>query len=104
MANDSRNNDMEALRALLGLGLMGAMLGNDNGVKMEHPFIQAMKQEKERQTASGKRSINPQQSKPTAIEGAKAAKELYDSYVTVGFTQDQAFELLKTALSTGMRK
>lgn len=103
MAN-MKNDNMDALGALLSLGLMGAMLGSDGGDKMEHPFIQAMKQEKERQTASGKSPINPQQSKPTAIEGAKAAKELYDSYVSVGFTQDQAFELLKTALSTGIRK
>lgn len=100
MANDNRNNDMEALGALLGLGLMGAMLGNDSGNKMKHPFIQAA----EKDAKDRLQSLNPQQSKPTAIEGAKAAKELYDSYVTVGFTQDQAFELLKTALSTGMRK
>lgn len=100
MANDNRNNDMEALGAILGLGLMGAMLGNDNGVKREHPFIQAA----EKDAKDRLQSLNQQQSKPTAIEGAKAAKELYDSYVTVGFTQDQAFELLKTALSTGMRK
>lgn len=100
MANDNRNNDMEALRALLGLGLMGAMLGNDSGNKMKQPFIQAA----EKDAKDRLQSLNPQQSKPTTIEGAKAAKELYDSYVTVGFTQDQAFELLKTALSTGMRK
>lgn len=99
MAN-MKNDNMDALGALLSLGLMGAMLGSDGGDKMKHPFIQTA----EKEAKDRLQSLNPQQSKPTAIEGAKAAKELYDSYVSVGFTQDQAFELLKTALSTGIRK
>lgn len=98
MAN-MKNDNMDALGVLLSLGLMGAMLGSD-GDKMKHPFIQTA----EKEAKDRLQSLDSQQSKPTAIEGAKAAKELYDSYVKVGFTQDQAFELLKTALSTGIRK
>lgn len=33
-------------------------------------------------------------------DGAKAAKKIYDSYVEAGFTDTQAFELLKTVLTT----
>ena len=32
-------------------------------------------------------------------EGAKAAKEIYDSYVNAGFSETQSFELLKLVLS-----
>lgn len=32
-------------------------------------------------------------------DGAKAAKKIYDSYVTAGFNEVQAFELLKLVLS-----
>ena len=32
-------------------------------------------------------------------DGAKAAKEIYDSYVKAGFNEVQAFELLKLVLS-----
>lgn len=39
------------------------------------------------------------QQKTTHAEGAKAAKELYDSYVNAGFNEVQAFELLKLVLS-----
>lgn len=38
--------------------------------------------------------------KPSHQEGAKAAKKIYDSYVEAGFTDTQAFELLKTVLTT----
>ena len=38
--------------------------------------------------------------KPSYQEGAKAAKKIYDSYVEAGFTDTQAFELLKTVLTT----
>lgn len=49
-------------------------------------------------TASGRSAVNQQ--KPSHQEGAKAAKEIYDSYIAVGFTEAQAFELLKTVLTT----
>lgn len=51
--------------------------------------------------ASGMKKPNPDAvKKPTHQEGAKAAKEIYDSYVAVGFTETQAFELLKAVLTT----
>lgn len=39
-----------------------------------------------------KRNIVPE-------EGAQAAKKIYDSYVSAGFNEVQAFELLKLVLS-----
>lgn len=52
--------------------------------------------------APGMKKPNPDAGtkKPSHQEGAKAAKEIYDSYVAVGFTETQAFELLKTVLTT----
>ena len=43
-------------------------------------------------TASPKKDTTPD-------EGAKAAKEIYDSYVNAGFSETQSFELLKLVLS-----
>lgn len=40
----------------------------------------------------------PKQNTPPE-DGAKAAKEIYDSYVKAGFNEIQAFELLKLVLS-----
>ena len=40
----------------------------------------------------------PKQNTPPE-DGAKAAKEIYDSYVKAGFNEVQAFELLKLVLS-----
>lgn len=40
----------------------------------------------------------PKQNTPPE-DGAKAAKKIYDSYVSVGFNEVQAFELLKLVLS-----
>ena len=51
--------------------------------------------------APGMKKPNPDTvKKPSHQEGAKAAKEIYDSYVAVGFSESQAFELLKTVLTT----
>lgn len=56
-------------------------------------------------TASDKSPIHTpgrqeqQQRKATPAEGAKAAKEIYNSYVTAGFNEVQAFELLKLVLN-----
>lgn len=52
--------------------------------------------------APGMKKPNPDAvpKKPTHQEGAKAAKELYDSYIAVGFSEAQSFELLKTVLTT----
>lgn len=52
--------------------------------------------------APGMKKPNPdaRAKKPSHQEGAKAAKKIYDSYVEAGFTDTQAFELLKTVLTT----
>lgn len=64
----------------------------------------AVKQGIHQSMAGGTKRPNPnmaaQQKKTTPEEGAKAAKELYDSYVNAGFNEVQAFELLKTVLTT----
>lgn len=36
---------------------------------------------------------------PTSEAGAKAAKKIYDAFVLAGFSQDQAFELLKLVMA-----
>lgn len=64
----------------------------------------AVKQGIHQSMAGGTKRPNPNtaapQKKTTPEEGAKAAKEIYDSYVAAGFTDTQAFELLKTVLTT----
>lgn len=52
--------------------------------------------------ASGMKKPNPDAETEKILhqKGAKAAKEIYDSYVEAGFTDTQAFELLKTVLTT----
>jgi hypothetical protein len=51
-----------------------------------------------------KRSVPPKRPEPMtqnqSIEkGAEAAKKIYDSYLKVGFTEPQAFDLLKCVLT-----
>lgn len=85
---------MDALGALVGLGILGSVLdgvGDAEAIK--------------RMTASGRSPIHTpgqqeqHQKKTTPAAGAKAAKETYDSYLAAGFNEVQAFELLKTALA-----
>lgn len=85
---------MDALGALVGLGILGSVLdgvGDAEAIK--------------RMTASGRSSIHTpgqqeqHQRKTTPAEGARAAKEIYDSYVAAGFNKVQAFELLKAVLT-----
>lgn len=83
---------MGALDALIGLGILGASL---NGVGDADAV--------RRMITSGRIPIpTPGQppKKTTPAEGAKAAKEIYDSYVAAGFSEVQAFELLKAVLIT----
>ena len=42
--------------------------------------------------------VAPKQDVPPE-DGATAAKKIYDSYIAAGFSNDQAFELLKLVLS-----
>lgn len=88
----ARNDGMDALSTLLSLGVLGSMLdsgGDADAVR--------------RMTASGKSPIptpGQQPKKTTPAEGARLAKEVYDSYVEAGFNEVQAFELLKAVLTT----
>jgi hypothetical protein len=48
----------------------------------------------------GMKKPNPETPKKTPIQDiVKSQKEIYDSYVAAGFSEEQAFELLKTVLS-----
>lgn len=87
----AKNDGMDALGALVGLGVLGSIL---DGVTDADTV--------RRMTASGRSSFpapEQQQRKATPAEGAKAAKEIYDSYVAAGFNEVQAFELLKAVLT-----
>ncbi len=79
----ARNNGLDAL---IGLGILGAMMDSDPAKGID--------------TDDAKRRFNERYGKKTTpTDGAKAAKELYDAYVEVGFNEVQAFELLKLVLS-----
>lgn len=72
----ARNDGMDALSALISLGILGQMTPEQKNVNV----------------SGGIR-------KPSHQEGANAAKAIYDSYVEAGFNEVQAFELLKLVLS-----
>lgn len=72
----ARNDGMDALSALIGLGILGQMTPEQKNVNV----------------SGGTRKLSYQ-------EGANAAKAIYDSYVEAGFNEVQAFELLKLVLS-----
>jgi len=91
MSNDNKNDAVDTLASLLGLGVLGAMV-EDSSKNREQGFLHA--------TQNVKQQLNP---KPLPIDGAKAAKEVYDAYVQVGFTEAQAFELLTTVLANRER-
>ena len=86
------NKDMDALGALLGLGIMGAIL--DSNEKGTPDIGDVLKKAKQGQP-------NPFNADPAAMakKSASTAKQLYDAYVDVGFTQAQAFELVKGILT-----
>lgn len=76
----------DGLDALIGLGILGAMMDSDPVKGVD--------------TDAAKRHFNEKYGrKTTPADGAKAAKELYDAYVEVGFNEVQAFELLTLVLS-----
>ena len=88
----AKNDGMDALGALVGLGVLGSILEGVSDADMVRKV-----------TASG-RSPSPAQEQQqrkatTPAEGAKTAKEIYDSYVAAGFNEVQAFELLKAVLT-----
>ena len=62
----------------------------------------AVKQGISQSMAGGAKSPNPNTppQRTTPADGAKAAREIFDSYVAAGFNEVQAFELLKLVLTT----
>ena len=90
----AKNDGMDALSALLGLGILGAMVDDTKDVP---PFVREMQRAK----AAGNSKVEQPQpkQKPTPTDGAKVAKEMYDAYVQAGFTEAQAFDLLKCLLT-----
>lgn len=62
----------------------------------------AVKQGISQSMAGGAKRPNPNTppQRTTLADGAKAAREIFDSYVAAGFNEVQAFELLKLVLTT----
>lgn len=62
----------------------------------------AVKQGISQSMAGGAKRPNPNTppQRTTPADGAKAAREIFDSYVAAGFNEGQAFELLKLVLTT----
>ena len=89
----AKNDGMDTLGALVGLGVLGSIL---ESVTADADTVKRM-------TASGRSPFpTPEQQQrkaTTPAEGAKAAKEIYDSYIAAGFNEVQAFELLKAVLT-----
>lgn len=69
--------------------LFGAILASAITEGMNMASSRPMKKQ---DTVAPKQDTSPE-------DGAKAAKEIYDSYVKAGFNEVQAFELLKLVLS-----
>lgn len=81
---------MDALSALLGLGLLGAMgdASKQNERSDYNPFAEQQKAQQKVMTED-----------EILKKGAVSAWKLYHSYIDAGFESEQAFELLKLALS-----
>ena len=62
----------------------------------------AVKQGISQSMVGGAKRPNPNTppQRTTPADGAKAAREIFDSYVAAGFNEVQAFELLKLVLTT----
>ena len=62
----------------------------------------AVKQGISQSMAGGAKRPNPNTppQRTTPADGAKAAREIFDSYVAAGFNEVQAVELLKLVLTT----
>ena len=62
----------------------------------------AVKQGISQSMAGGAKRPNPNTppQRTTPADGAKAAREIFDSYVAAGVNEVQAFELLKLVLTT----
>ncbi len=90
----ARNNDMDAISALLGLGILGAM-GDVTKQSERGGYNPFAEQQKAQQKAQQKVMTEDEILK----KGAVSAWKLYHSYIDVGFESEQAFELLKLALS-----
>lgn len=85
------------LDALLGLGILGAMIQADKEArKSGSSDPDAMKK---RLNAVYGANSSPEMKKEMLKRGAESAKAIYDSYVDAGFNEVQAFELLKIVLT-----
>ena len=84
-------DEMKALDALLGLGILGSLLDPNN---MKTPDIEKFKAQAEAKRASARKDATDFMLRD-ADRQAKAAKALYDAYIKAGFTDTQAFELTK---------
>lgn len=83
------NKDLDALEALLGIGILGSM----TDVLKQPELKEAIKRKQEEAAVKA----DPVE---TVKKSASSAKRLYDAYVEAGFNEIQAFELLKLVLTT----
>ena len=75
------------------------------GMSVWTPLLEAGAKENnidrmKKMTESGRSPITAPQKKISQADGAKAAKEIFDSYIAAGFNEVQAFELLKLVFTT----
>lgn len=102
----ARNSDLDALSALLGLGFIGAIADVAEQSKRGggNPFQAGVQPGMKKQETN---SREPEQKPLTQDEllkqGAESAWKLFNSYISVGFSSEQAFELLKTVLGSKRR-
>lgn len=68
---------------------------------MTAAIVAAMKERSAQQQQKNSKPENPFNVDTVAMakKSAKTTKQLYDAYVEVGFTQEQAFELVKGILT-----
>lgn len=68
---------------------------------MTAAIVAAMKERSAQQQKKNSKPENPFNVDTAAMakKSAKTTKQLYDAYVEVGFTQEQAFELVKGILT-----
>lgn len=60
--------------------------------------LEALIEQKELEIVKLKKQIEKRKQYDQYEEGADQVKALYDAYISVGFTEEQAFELLKTSI------
>lgn len=85
------DNELKALEALFKLGIFGSLLDPE---KMKTPDMDKFKAQAEAKRDEARKNAHDFMLR-NAERQAKSAKALYDAFVKVGFSEAQAFDLLK---------